>query len=109
MAVSDDYIEYITGQLADLEEIRTRRMFGGVGIFHRDRMFAKIDSEQNFYLKADEHNRAEFEARGMQPFYSPKKNKTMPYWQVPADIIEDRQELGRWARKAQEAADRAAR
>ena len=106
MAVSEDYLQFITDQLSDFGSIDIKRMFGGVGLFREGLMFGKIGSDV-FRLKVDEHNQADYEARGMKPFVHPTKKKGMPYWEVPADVVEDRAELARWASKAYEAAVRA--
>ena len=74
----------MSGDMVDI-----KRMFGGVGLFRDGLMFGKIGSDV-FRLKVDEHNKAEYEARGMKPFVHPTKKKGMPYWEVPADVVEDR-------------------
>ena len=62
------------------------------------------------YLKADDENRAKFEARGWPAFRpNPDEPGTMSYYQVPADALENREELARWAAGAIEAGQRAAR
>lgn len=96
MAVSDEYLEYITDQLSEFGNFETKRMFGGVGFFREGLMFGKIGSE-TFRLKVDDTNKAAYESRGMKPFYSESKKKGMPYWEVPADILEDRTQLAEWA------------
>lgn len=53
-----------------------------------------------FCLKVNESNLADFEAFGMKAFMSSAKKKGMPYWQVPAEILEDKKELCLWANKA---------
>ena len=42
----------------------------------------------------------------MKPFYSEKKKKGMPYWEVPVEVLEDKYELAKWATKSYEAAVR---
>ena len=106
MAVSEDYLQFITDQLSDFGPVDIKRMFGGVGLFRDGLMFGKIGSDV-FRLKVDEHNKAEYEARGMKPFAHPTKKKGMPYWEVPADVVEDRAVLAEWATKAYAAAVRA--
>ncbi len=106
MAVSEDYLNFITDQLSDFGDVEVKRMFGGIGFFKEGLMFGKIGSD-TFRLKVDKHNQDEYEKRGMKPFYSKDKKKGMPYWEVPADIIEDRSQLKEWATKSFEAAVRA--
>ncbi len=97
MAVSDEYLNYIQDQLSDFGEVEIKRMFGGVGIFRDGLMFGKIGGD-TFRLKVDESNQKMYEDRGMKPFYSESKKKGMPYWEVPADVVEDRGELAKWAK-----------
>lgn len=105
MAVSENYLKMVLDQLADFGEIESKRMFGGVGLFHKGLMFGKIGGD-TFRLKVDEHNKQEYEERGMQPFFSKNKKKGMPYWEVPLEILEDRTSLKQWAAKSYEAAVR---
>jgi len=103
MAVSEDYLSFITDQLSAFGEVEVKRMFGGIGLFHKKLMFGKIGDDV-FRLKVDEHNQKDYEERGMKPFYSEKKKKGMPYWTVPIDVIEEKEELAKWAGKSYEAA-----
>ena len=83
-----------------------RRMFGGSGIYRDSVMFGLIASDI-LYLRTGDGNRAGFERSGMSAFtYRHKNNKgpvTMPYSEVPADILEDPDALAEWSIKALEA------
>ena len=110
MAKHSEFITYLLEQLAPLGEVRARAMFGGFGIYRGDRMFALV-ADDALYIKVDEVNRAEFEARGLLPFrYEMRgERKQMNYWQPPTEAMDDREILCEWARKGVEAADRAAK
>jgi DNA transformation protein len=84
--------------------VSARRMFGGHGIFHEGRMFGLVSGER-LYLKTDEENRAQFEAKGLAPFEYMRAGKLTPtsYVEAPPEIYEDREEAARWARLAWEA------
>jgi DNA transformation protein and related proteins len=84
-------------------------MFGGVGIYARDVFFALI-ADDTVYLKTDDSNRPEFEAKGMGPFrpYG-DDGEVMHYYRVPEDLLDDAEELGQWAEKAIQVARRARR
>ena len=101
MAISDDQINYLLDQLSLFGEVRSKRMFGGVGFFHQDIMFAMMGMGK-FRLRADETSQGDFEAYGMEPMQI-KKGK-MPYWEVPESVQADREELAVWAQKAFEVA-----
>ena len=104
MPVSQDFINYVSDQLSEFGDFEAKKMFGGVGFFRDKKMFAMISSKERFYLKADEHNQADFEARGCESFSMESKRKGMPYWEAPADIVEDKSALAIWAAKSYEAA-----
>jgi len=99
MSVSKGYLEYVLEQLAGVGDVTSRRMFGGVGLYSGEHFFGLIDDDVLF-LRADDTNRADFVARGM-PAFQPFKDKpefSMSYYQAPADVLEDAEELARWAR-----------
>lgn len=106
MAVNEDYLNFVLDQLDGVGEIDMKRMFGGVGFFHDGLMFGKIGGD-TFRLKVDDHNKKEYEDKGMKPFFSEKKKKGMPYWEVPVDVLENKDKLTIWAQKSIEAAKRA--
>lgn len=105
MAVSDDFLKWVQDQLSFFGAIESKKMFGGIGFYHEGLMFGMIGNDV-FRLKVDEHNQADFEAKGMKPFFSKGKKKGMPYWEVPPDVLEDKEELKKWASKSYEAAVR---
>jgi DNA transformation protein len=101
VAFSADFLAWVLEQLEYVQRVTSRRMFGGVGIYSSDRFFALID-EETVYFKVDDSNRAAFESRGMRPFrpFKDRPEYSMGYYEVPADVIEDRDELAAWARDA---------
>jgi DNA transformation protein and related proteins len=111
MARMDSYVEYTLELLEPLGPVRARAMFGGWGLYHGGRMFGLI-IEDRLYLKTDDTTRAAFEAAGGEPFvYDSGKGRkpvTMSYWTPPPDASDDAHALLPWARRAVEAALRAA-
>lgn len=107
MAVNEDYLNYIQDQLSEFGELTIKKMFGGIGLFKEGLMFGKIGGD-TFRLKVDETNKKAYEDRGMKPFYSEKKKKGMPYWEVPSEILEDKKELAKWAQTSFEIAQKLA-
>ena len=101
MAVQAQYLAYVLEQLSGLGNVRTRRMFGGVGLYGGELFFGLIDDDTLFF-KTDESNAAEYQARRMPRFMPPANRPLGPmgYHQVPAEIIEDGESLVAWARKA---------
>jgi DNA transformation protein and related proteins len=108
MPVQAGYLEYVLEQLAGLGAVSSRRMFGGVGLYHGELFFGLIDDDTLFF-KTDESNAAEYMRRGMPRFMPPANRPIGPmgYHQVPADIIEDAEALTAWARQAAAVAQKA--
>ncbi len=102
MAVSDEFVEYVVEQLSSWAEVSVRRMFGGAGLYREGAMFAVI-ADDVAYLKVDDSNRDDFLRAGSAPFEPyPDKIKTTirTYFEIPVDVLEDRDELARWAERS---------
>jgi DNA transformation protein len=101
MAVTNDYLQYVLEQLQALGQVTSRRMFGGVGLYHDGRFFGII-MRDTLYFKVNDGNRDDYESRGMEPFrpYPDKPHSSMTYYAVPADVLEDAEECVAWGRKA---------
>jgi len=100
MAISESYKEYIVDQLRQLDFITVKKMFGGAGIYYDGLIFGLL-ADDVLYFKVDDSNRSDYEKAGMEPF-QPFRDKPMlmPYYEVPVDILENRELLADWARKA---------
>lgn len=109
MPARSEFVEYLVEQLQPLGEVTARPMFGGWGVYADGRMFALV-ADDAFYIKVDDINCPEFEARGLKPFRYDTKNgrATIRYYEPPAEALDDREILCAWARKGVEAAKRAA-
>jgi DNA transformation protein len=110
MAVQPQYLAYILEQLEALGSLHSRRMFGGVGLYRGELFFGLIDDD-TLFLKVDETNSAQYQARNMPRFMPPASRPLGPmgYYQVPADIIEESELLVSWARQSVEVALRKAK
>ena len=108
MAVSASLTELLKEQLAPLGQVAVRRMFGGAGVYCDRLMFGLIAGDA-LYFKADDGNRAAYEAEGMDAFTYEGRNKPirMSYWRVPERLFDEPDEMVEWARAALAAARRA--
>jgi DNA transformation protein len=85
-------------------------MFSGFGISVDGTNFA-MALRAGLYFRADEATIPQFEAEGSKPFQYQTSSKTVTvdsYWQLPARLFDDPEELTQWARGALAAAQRAA-
>lgn len=102
MPVSANFLDYALDQLRELGAVRTRRMFGGIGIYSGEVFFALIDDDV-LYFKVDDSNRNAYTARGSEPFRPVADDPnavSLSYYQVPEDVLEDPDELKAWAHKS---------
>jgi len=89
--------------------IDVRRMFSGAGVFVDGLMIALI-ARDVIYLKADVQTIPAFEAEGLDTFRYATRNgehALTSYWRMPERLYDEPDELARWARDAQAAAQRA--
>ena len=97
MGVSSDYREWILEQLRAAGPVTGRVMFGGYGLYLDGLFFALIDDDV-LYFKVDDSTRPEYEEAGSGPFNP--MGTPMQYYEVPADVLEDRSRLLQWTEKA---------
>ena len=102
MAVTREYIEYVVDQLRDLGSVRSKRMFGGAGLYHNGVFFALV-ADDVLYFKVNDADRQVYIDAGSEPF-KPFGSYAMGYYEVPADVLEDPRELSIWAGRALAAA-----
>jgi DNA transformation protein len=109
MPKHSEFVDYLLESLASFGFVTAKSMFGGYGIYRGELMFALV-ADDVLYLKVDDHNRAQFEACGSQPFVYEKQGKplAMSYYQLPEEALDNSVELCRWAELAYQAALRAA-
>jgi DNA transformation protein len=110
MAVTPSYRQYVVDCLGRVTPgVRATSMFGGVGLYAGDLFFALI-ARDTLYFKVDESNRPDFVAREMGPFLPfGDEREVMQYYELPAELLEDTEELRPWVEKAVAVAHRAKR
>jgi len=85
-----------------LGPVRIRRMFGGMGLYIDEAMFAMV-ADGVIYLRTDPDLAAALSAEGSTPFvYSAGKGTPVarPYWRLPDAALEDPEAATAWARRA---------
>lgn len=103
MKKDQGFYEYVMNDvLAGIDGITSRSMFGGWGFYKDGKIFGMI-ADGKLYFKVDESNKAEYISYSSKPFmYQNKSGKTvaMSYWEVPSDILEDREGIEVWIEKS---------
>jgi DNA transformation protein len=91
--------DFVLDQLRDVPSLECRRMFGAFGLYSGQRFFAIICNGE-LYFKTTPATLANYAARGSRPFQPTPKQTLKTYYEVPAEILEDRQRLTEWATDA---------
>jgi DNA transformation protein len=101
--------EFLIDLFADFGPVTIRKMFSGYGISADGTNFA-LALRAGLFFRADEETIPGYEAEGSRPFQYQTRAKTVTvnsYWQLPARLFDDSEELAQWARAALAAAQRA--
>jgi len=93
----DSFRDFVLEQLGP--GVDCRAMFGGHGLY-RDGAFFGILSKGRFYLRTSPRTRKDFLERGMNPFRPNARQTLRSYYEVPPDVLEDRETLRRWAERS---------
>jgi DNA transformation protein and related proteins len=102
--------DFLIDLFADFGPVTIRKMFSCFGISADGTNFA-LALRAGLYFRADDQTIPQFEAEGSKPFQYQTRTKTVTvnsYWQLPARLFDDSEELANWARGALAAAQRAA-
>src|SRR5882757_8051150 len=102
--------DFLIDLFSDFGPVTIRKMFSGFGISADGTNFA-LALRAGLYFRADEQTIPQFEAESSKPFSYQTSTKTVTvnsYWQLPARLFDDSEELAGWARAALAAAQRAA-
>jgi DNA transformation protein len=95
----NEFKEYVLDQLCLLSAVECKHMFGGFGLYSHG-IFFGIIANGCVYFKTDKSTVDGYKEKGMGPFKPSAKQTLKNYYEVPADILEDEEELAKWARKA---------
>lgn len=103
MGKNKDFHDYIMFDVfSGLDGISSKSMFGGFGFWRHGKIFAII-TDGRLYFKVGEENKKDYEKRGSRPFvYRGAKGRDieMSYYELPADIMEDKEALVEWIEKS---------
>lgn len=95
----NSFRDFVLEQLATLDGLRCKRMFGGHGLYCGEQFFG-IVFDGRLYFKTNPDTLADYLARHAAVFAPSEKQILKNYREVPVDILEDSELLLLWARKA---------
>jgi len=90
---------FVLDQLREIPDMECRPMFGGYGLYSDARFFGII-YEGRVYFKTDQSTVKAYTDEGMRSFQPGKKQTLKTYYEVPAFVLEDHEDLTDWATKA---------
>ena len=104
MGLNRGEIEAARDLFAGLGEITTRRMMGGLCLYHRGTIFAIVMGDGGIFLKGAGDMVAELEAAGSTQWTYQREGSAAPtrmaYWTLPDDALDDPDTACDWARRA---------
>jgi DNA transformation protein len=95
---TDSFRDFVLEQLAALEGLRCKLMFGGHGLYSGE-MFFGILFDGRLYFKTHPDTLPDCLTAEASVFAPSKKQVLKNYREVPVEILEDAVQLTSWARK----------
>ena len=99
MKSTDSFRDYVLEQLAVLDRIDSRAMFGGTGLYYREQFFGII-YDGRLYFKTHAVTLDKYLRHQAAVFAPSPKQVLKNYREVPVEILEDRSQLAIWARES---------
>jgi len=99
MAERDGFKDFVLDQLEGLPGLAARPMFGGHGLYGGASFFGIIYGGR-LYFRTDSQSATKYVEAGSEPFRPRAAQALARYYEVPADVLEDRDRLTDWAREA---------
>lgn len=103
MALTDEEIDHVLDLFSGVNDLSTRKMFGGIGVYSDGTIFAVMMRDGRLMLKGKGDMIARYDELGMErwTYQRPGKSETaMPYWIIPDSALEDAEEASALAREA---------
>ena len=94
MPLTPEFTVRVASQLSAARPVATRKMFGGLGIYHEGVFFGICDDDKTFF-KVDAETSGLYDEHGMGPWPMGTEINSN-YREVPEAIMADPGELGDW-------------
>jgi DNA transformation protein len=101
MARQDPFHDQLLARLAGLDGVRSRAMFGAWGLY-QGTVFFGIVHRGRLFLRTTPRTRPAYTQAGMGPFRPNARQTLWDYYEVPAAVLGDDDQLLAWARQAAE-------
>jgi DNA transformation protein len=98
-AADVSFKDFVLDQLQGLPDLECRSMFGGHGLYQEETFFG-IVFKGRLYFKTDKKSAVPYLKVGMKTFRPNQKQTLKNYYEVPVDVVEDRERLAAWARES---------
>ena len=92
--------EFVLEQLRDLDEVAAKPMFGGFGLYQGRKFFGLVTRNDVVYFKTNEETRQDYIDLGSDVFRPSEKQTLKNYYEVPGEILDDREKIVSWAERA---------
>ena len=106
MSVGDEDIEFVKELFAEVGEITTRKMMGGLAIYADSNIFSMMRDDGRLYIKAVGPLAERLDAAGGKLFTYDRKNGKqghMNYWTLPEAALDDPDAACEWAKASLDA------
>lgn len=104
MAVTAEDIEFATDLFSGVGVLTTRKMMGGLCLYHDGTIFAIIHHDFGTMIKGAGPFKDELDAMGLTRWTYQRENAAkptaMPYWKLPESALDDPEEACDLARRA---------
>lgn len=101
MSITPDMVAFAEELFAPMGAITTRKMMGGLAIYHDGVIFASLDGDGTVFLKAKGAFADQLAHEGSHQFQTHRG--PMGYWTLPDSALENPDEASIWGRKALDA------
>ena len=102
MKKESGFQQFVLDQLRGMPGVTCRAMFGGYGLYQNG-LFFGIIHKSRLYFKIHNWTKENYVRQEMKPFRPHRSQTLKNYYEVPADIIEDPEDLIKWAKDAVDA------
>lgn len=96
---ADSFLDFVLEQLAGLDGLRCRKMFGSHGLYYGEQFFG-IVYDGRLYFKTHPDTLPDYLSHHAAVFAPSEKQVLKNYREVPVDILEGAEQLAAWAKKA---------